>query len=175
MSAAGVARVEPLVWPPSAGVDQRWLARATHALAVELEACWRAHELVRVLHGELEAGCLADRMQRAASAGVVVDDTSQLIELLDGHAPGAGSHLRAASESRRRALGALRDLAWLARRGLLDRSAAGPVLGEVIAELAAAGCSIVAADRALLSDGGCRDRLADANRLTACYAPTEQE
>lgn len=151
MSPVDAARVAPLSWPPTLDVDARWLARVMHALAVELDACWRAHELVRSLGDELGSRPVADLLEQAAYAGVVVADSSAVIDLLATHAPEAAAHLHAAGERRRRALGVLRDQAWLARRGLLDRLGLRSELGQVLADLASAGRSIAAADRTLLS------------------------
>jgi hypothetical protein len=156
VSAAGTAMLSPLVWPPTSQVNGRWLQRALAALVVELDACWTAHELARCLDETLDGESLAERLSEVVSAAVVCHDTGEVIALLDTCALGAAAHLRAAVESRRRALGTLRDVAWLARGRLLDRPRLRSVLGEVIADLATAGRFVVAADRALLDSGrGC--------------------
>ncbi len=153
MSASGTATIAPLAWPPTSNAAGRWMPRVMGALAVELDACWTAHELARCLGEKLDSETLAERLGAVVSAAVVCHDTSDVIALLEAHAPDAAAHLRAAAESRLRALGTLRDGMWLARHRLLDRSRLRAAIEQVVADLTSAGRSIAGADRALL-DGG---------------------
>lgn len=146
--------ITPLSWPPIFDAAGRWMPRVVAALAVELDACWAAHELARRLTDDLGDESSAGRLSEVESATMVCHDTSDVIALLEAHAPEAAVHLRAADEARLRALGTLRDRMWLARHGLLDVARLPAAIEQVAAELAVAGRSIAAADRVLLDAAG---------------------
>jgi len=156
MNAHGLA---PLAWPqahPPGAAARRWACHALYSLAVQLDAAGDAHALLRHLLADTDQGRrpgrLAPRLALIDDAAVPAGPGVDLLAVLNaqGH-DDAAAELARARRRRRAALQALRGLADLDQRGLLDPGAARDCLRYAAGDLAAFGRGVAQVDQGLLA------------------------